>query len=192
MTSWLDRNARKIEKPRALLPSCIPEEGGTWADFGCGEGIFTSVLYELVGPECTIHAVDTNRRSLRKLKANFSETHPLANLTIHQADFTQPLALPPLDGFVIANALHFIRDELKEEVLSLLVRYLKPAGRAIVIEYNSRRSNFVVPHAMDEKQFIQLAGRIGLLDVSIASRVPSSFMGEMYAGVGVASSPYLP
>ena len=189
MNLWLEKNAGKLEKPRHLLPPCIPTQGGVWADIGCGEGIFTTVLYELVGPDCEIYAVDKNRRPLQKLLNNFAEQYPEANVMTLQKDFTQPLDLPTLDGFVMANALHFIQDDLKGNTLDRLVKLLKPGGRAIIIEYNARRGNVAVPHPLDEKGFVELASEIGLVDVHIAAKVPSSFMGEMYAGVGIAASP---
>jgi ubiquinone/menaquinone biosynthesis C-methylase UbiE len=189
MNTWLEKNARKLEKPRQLLPPCIPDAGGVWADIGSGVGIFTAVLYELVGPDCDIHAVDKNRRSLQKLAAHFSETNPQAVLHSHKEDFRQPLDLPSLDGFVMANALHFVRDDQKRVVLSQLVEYLKPGGRAIIIEYNAHRGNFAVPYPLDEVGFLELAKEIGLQNAHIAAKVPSSFMGEMYAGVGLAPSP---
>ncbi len=189
MNSWLEKNARKLEKPRQLLPPCIPKPGGVWADIGCGEGIFTAVLYELVGPDCEIYAADKNRRPLQRLLNNFAELYPEANVMTLQQDFTQPLDLPALDGFVMANALHFVKDSKKRVVLNQLTSLLKPGGRAIIIEYNARRDNFAVPHPLDEKGFVELASEVGLVDVHIAAKVASSFMGEMYAGVGIALSP---
>jgi len=189
MNSWLEQNRRKLEKPRQLLPPCIPTPGGIWADIGCGEGIFTAVLYELVRPDCEIYAVDKNRRSLQKLLNNFADLYPEANVMTLQQDFRQSLDLPALDGFIMANALHFIQDDLKSKVLNRLVKLLKPGGRAIIIEYNAPRGNFAVPHPLDEKEFVELASEIGVVDVHIAAKVPSSFMGEMYVGVGIAPLP---
>lgn len=189
MPTWLEKNARRLEKPRQLLPNCLPEPGGTWADIGCGEGVFTVVLYEIIGPDCEIHAVDKNRGALRRLEANFAETHPQATLHAHKADFRDPLELPQLDGLVIANALHFVIDEQKGEVLQRLVHNLKPGGRAIIVEYNAQRGNLAVPYPLDDAGFIELGRKTGLADLRIAARTPSSFMGEMYAGVGIAPSP---
>lgn len=183
MKSWLEKNARKLEKPRRLLPPCIPSQGGTWADFGCGEGIFTAVLYEQVGPECEIHAIDRSRRSLQILTNNFSESFPHAKLHSHNVDFRQAIDIPMLDGFVMANSLHFVQANQKHALLHHLVQFLKPSGRAIIVEYNSRKGNFAVPHPIDENGFRMLAEEVGLQDVCIAVKTPSSFMGEMYAGV---------
>lgn len=189
MRTWIEQNARKLEKPRQLLPPCIPNPGGIWADIGCGEGIFTAVLYELVGPQCEIYAVDKNRRPLQKLLNNFADLYPEANVITLQQDFRQSLDIPALDGFVLANALHFIQDDLKGNALNRLVKLLKPGGRAILIEYNARKGNFAVPHPLDEIGFRELAKEIGLQEIQIAAKVRSSFMGEMYAGVGFAPSP---
>ena len=188
MKSWLDKNTRKLEKPRRLLPPCFPNPGGTWADFGCGEGIFTAVLYEQVGPDCEIHAIDRSRRSLQNLATNFSETFPHAIIHSHNVDFRQVDDIPRLDGFIMANSFHFIPDHEKLTVLRHLVQFLKPGSRAIIVEYNSTRGNFAVPNPIDEHGFLQLAKEVGFLDVSIAARAPSSFMGEMYAGVGIVPS----
>jgi ubiquinone/menaquinone biosynthesis C-methylase UbiE len=190
MSTWLEKNARRLEKPRQLLPNCLPEPGGTWADFGCGEGVFSVVLYEIIGPDCEIHAVDKNRGVLRRLKANFADVYPQATIHAHKADFRKPLDIPKLDGFVIANALHFVFDDQKEEVLQSLIHHLKPGGRAIIVEYNAHRGNLAVPHPLDDAGFIELGRKIGLVDVRISARAPSSFMEEMYAGVGITPSPW--
>ena len=189
MSTWLEKNSRKLEKPRQLLPLCIPKLGGIWADFGCGEGIFTTVLYELVEPDCEIYAVDKKRRSLNTLLSNFEQLYPEAIIHALHKDFRQPLDIPALDGFVMANSLHFVKEDQKRSAFNQLVKHLKPGGRAIIIEYNARRGNFAVPHPLDENGFLKLASKVGLVDVHIAAKVESSFMGEMYAGVGIAPSP---
>jgi precorrin-6B methylase 2 len=98
-----------------LLRQGVPAAGGVWADLGAGSGAFTLALAELVGPEAVIYALDRERGALRQLAGAMQARFP--NVTLHTvaADFTQPLALPPLDGVVMANSLHFVRR--KEPVL---------------------------------------------------------------------------
>lgn len=179
---WLSRDARKFKKAQQLLSPCITKSGGRWADFGCGEGIFTAVLYNLLGPKCEIYAVDKSQRALGRLKHNFQDTFPDASLHINHADFTTPLSLPALDGFILANAFHFIRDDQKGLVLVELSRLLKPEGQIIIIEYNTSRSNYAVPYPLPENEFLRLADLINLQNARIMARVPSSFLGELYAG----------
>lgn len=69
---------------------------------------------------------------------------PGTRVTFHVADFTRPLALPPLHGIVMANALHFVRDSTP--VLHALIQLLIPGGRLILVEYDADHGNPWVPH----------------------------------------------
>jgi ubiquinone/menaquinone biosynthesis C-methylase UbiE len=183
----------RIAKARTLLqPGIPPGFGGVWADLGCGDGIFTAALASLAGPEGEIYAVDKSRGALERLKRTFTAEHAGATVHAMAADFTDPadstgtrrLPLPPLDGIVMANSLHFVRN--KTPVLTRVAALLKPGGRLIVVEYNASQGNFAVPHPLDELGFLRLAGAAGLRQAHIMSRIPSSFLGEMYAGIAFA------
>ena len=180
--TWAGREARRIHKAITLLQPGISGPGGVWADIGCGDGIFTSALYTLIQPQGEIYAIDRDRFALDALAHNFAESYPGAKLHTRHADFTHELALPTLDGIVMANSIHFVAD--KAPVLARLIRLLKPGGRLIVVEYNTSRGNPAVPYPLDEHGFLRLAAQVGLHQPRILARIPSSFLGEMYAGMG--------
>jgi ubiquinone/menaquinone biosynthesis C-methylase UbiE len=190
LTPWAEREARRIQKAVTLLQPGIPGPGGLWADVGCGDGIFTSALHSLIRPGDEIYAVDRDQYVLDALACNFAESYPDAVLHPVRADFGRGLMLPPLDGLVMANSLHFARTCAgtdvtdKASVLARLTSLLKPGRRLIVVEYNTNRGNAAVPYPLDEAGFIKLATDVGLRDAQIMARIPSSFLGEMYAGVG--------
>jgi hypothetical protein len=71
--------------------------------------------------------------------------------------------------------------------LARLVKLLKPGGRFIVVEYNTRRGNAAVPYPLDEWGFLALAEEAGLGQAEIVARIPSTFLGEMFAGVARAT-----
>ncbi|HXD11335.1 MAG TPA: class I SAM-dependent methyltransferase, partial [Anaerolineales bacterium] len=99
-----------------LLRPANLDQGGTWADFGAGSGAFSLALRELIGLHATIYAVDKDRSALNELvKAHRAEFGTSQNVHTMRADFAGALSLPPLDGIVMANSLHFFRD--KEKVL---------------------------------------------------------------------------
>jgi len=49
------------------------------------------------------------------------------------------------------------------------------------------RGNFAVPHPLDETGFLTLAAQVGLPQPRIIAKIPTTFLGEMYAGMGTAS-----
>ncbi len=186
MSTWAELEARRIQKACILLRRGVEGTGGAWADLGCGSGIFTAALVSLLRPGSEIYAVDKHRRALDAVVRNLSDGYEDALLHPVLADFTRPLGLPQLDGILMANSLHFVKR--KEPVLVRLVRLLKPGGRLVVVEYNTSRGNYAVPHPMNEAGFIDLAKRAGLDQVCVLAKIPSTFLGEMYAGMGLTES----
>lgn len=165
-----------------LRPGIVsPEKGAVWADLGAGDGVFTLALAELLTPDATIFMVDRDRRALERGAAEVSRRVPAANLIPLSADFTQPLELPPLDGMVMANSLHFVRR--KESLLSGLMTALKPAGHFLLVEYNTDGGNPWVPFPLSFATWVDLALRAGFSDVRLLARVPSRFLGEIYSAV---------
>jgi len=166
-----------------LLRNGIPGPGGVWADLGSGSGAFTLALADLIGATGHIYSVDKDRGALREqeraMRSRFSGT------TVHYltADFTQLLDLPPLDGIVMANSLHYVRK--KDPVLQLIRSYLKPAGRLLIVEYNADRGNMWVPYPFSYRTWEVLAGQNGFSSTQLLATVPSRFFGEIYSAVSM-------
>src|SRR6185312_1071147 len=93
-----------------------------------------------------IYSIDRDRRALQRQQSELSRRFPDTVLHTVHADFTRPLDLPPLDGVVMANSLHFQRD--KDAVLRRMLNYLKPGGRLVLVEYNADRGNHWVPYPL--------------------------------------------
>jgi trans-aconitate methyltransferase len=175
---------RRSHKAHLLLQPAVASCGGIWADLGCGEGVFTQLLAAmLLQPGSEIYAVDKDRQALDRLRRNIAESEtPIWPIL---ADFTGPLSLPALDGLVMANSLHFVRE--KKPLLTRLIRLLRPGGRLVVIEYNTNRGNYAVPYPLTDTEFLALANEVGLDQAQIVARVPSSFLGQQYTGIGQAA-----
>ncbi len=105
--------------------------------------------------------------------------------TVHYiaADFTRPVELPPLDGLVMANSLHYQRN--KGPVLQLVRGYLKPGGRLILVEYNTDHGNPWVPHPISYPTWEDLARRNGFDSTQLLATVPSRFLREIYSALSV-------
>ncbi len=167
-----------------LLQSGIPVTGGIWADFGSGRGAFSLALAELLGSQGWLVSVDKNRAALEHAQRSVQKRYPVLDHRILVANFTQPLNLPALDGLVVANALHFLRE--KDETVRLLSSYLKPGGRFIVVEYNTDRGNHWVPYPFSFTTWLAITQRCGLQKTALLATRPSSFLGEFYSAVSHA------
>lgn len=165
-----------------LLRAANLTQGGTWADLGAGSGAFTLALRELVGLDATIYAVDKDRGALNQLesthRARFGSSR---NLILLNQDLTRPSHIPPLDGVIMANSLHFFRD--KEKVLRHVHALLKPNGALLLIEYNVDSGNIWVPHPLSFETYQVIAQRAGLSEPRLLAKIPSRFLKEFYSAV---------
>jgi len=164
-----------------LLHDGIPDPGGVWADLGSGWGAFTLALADLLGHGGEIYSVDKDGGSLREQERAMASMFPQNDVHYMVADFTRPLDLPPLDGIVIANALHYVRQ--KEPVLQMLRSYLKPGARLILVEYNDDRGNPWVPYPLSYPTWQALSARSGLTSTRLLARVPSRHLNEIYSAL---------
>lgn len=111
---------------------------GTWADLGCGSGLFTKALATLLADGSTIYAIDQTDTFRADNMVSKSKT----NIIFRKQDIEkQELNLAALDGILMANALHYIKD--KDSFLEKLKRILKPEGAFLLVEYDT---DIPVPH----------------------------------------------
>jgi SAM-dependent methyltransferase len=164
----------------ALIAGAIPRSPGTWADLGAGDGTFTLALADLLSPGAQVHAVDRDGAALAALRR---APHDVNGVTIHctRADFLQPLVLPPLDGVLLANALHYVEPDEQGALLARLRDGLRAGGRIVIVDYEGRRPNHWVPHVISRSRLRALALKLGMATPVEVGSYPSAFGGEMYA-----------
>lgn len=169
-----------------LIRDGVSGGGSVWADLGSGEGAFTLALADLLGPSGYIYSVDTDARALQEQRRELQAGFPAVKLEQRAADFTRPLDLPPLDGIVMANSLHFQRR--KEPVLRLVRGMLKPGGRLVLVEYNADRGNWWVPYPMSYPTWEALATANGFVETRLLTTQPSRFLREIYSALSYTPS----
>ncbi len=166
-----------------LIHAAIPKSGGIWAGFGAGSGAFTLALADCIGGAGTIYAIDQDSSALRQNKLTLASQFPNIESHYLTADFTKPLNLPPVDGLVAANTIHFHRH--KEPILRQMMSYLKPGGRFIIVEYNIDHGNQWVPYPFTYSDWETLAAAVGLSDTRQLAVRPSRFLHEIYSAVSM-------
>jgi SAM-dependent methyltransferase len=154
-----------------------------WADLGSGTGAFTLALADLLGPGGRIVSVDRDAAALRQQSMAMAARYPDVALEQRVADFTTDLALSPLDGIVMANALHFQRDH--ESTVRRILAMLRPGGRFVLVEYDADRGNPWVPYPLSFATWQAMATAAGFDQPQLLGCVPSRFLGAIYSALAI-------
>jgi len=135
----------KLNEAIALIDGAVPylQRAGQpragrplhWADLGCGTGLFTEALARILPAGSILYGVDTHpglptAAQLRPALPTGSQLHPIT------ADFEKDdLPLKDLDGILMANSLHYIKN--KATLIKKLQTYMLPNAPFIIIEYDT-------------------------------------------------------
>jgi len=164
-----------------LLRDGIEGAGPVWADLGAGSGAFTLALADLLGPKGEIYAIDRDGSRLRDNARAMASRFPSVRVHYQEADFRRPVTLPPLDGVLMANALHF--QSAQEELVQCLRGYLRPGGRFLIVEYDIDRENYAVPHPVPYSAWQSIARHSGFEHTALLATRPSRFLRSIYSAV---------
>ncbi len=149
-----------------------------WADLGCGSGTFTSALAHQLEGGGVIYAVDQNKNALNKIPDDYNDVQILK----HQTDFTE-IDLPNnLDGILMANSLHYVKD--KYSFINNIKNYLKASGIIIIIEYDTDKSNHWVPFPISFQSLKSLFESCGFTWIKKLNEHPSIYRrANMYSAI---------
>lgn len=134
-----------------------------WADLGCGNGLFSQALLSLLPEHSQIYAVD-------------QQFYHFEDPNIHfiQADFIKKTPqLPPLNGILMANSLHFVADKLA--FLEKIKLQLSPKGAFLLIEYDVQRGNQWVPYPLSYTAALDLFKEAGFQSLGKLNEMPSLY-----------------
>lgn len=164
-----------------LIRGGVTDAGQVWADLGAGRGAFTLALADLLPEGSRIYAVDRDEAALHANAREIRKQFPEAQVTYLRGDFTGSLRLPGLDGIVMANSLHFQRDQ--PAALATVCANLRPGGRLVLVEYNIERGNPAVPYPVPYRRWTELAAAAGFKATELLHRRPSRFLSEIYSAL---------
>jgi SAM-dependent methyltransferase len=115
------------------LKTVMPQN---WADLGSGNGLFSKALLSLLPGKSVVYATD---------KQPF--TFPGTAIQFLEKDFEKDeLSLPLLDGILMANSLHFVKNKLV--FLKEIKKHLLPAAVFLLVEYDIETPNRWVPYPL--------------------------------------------
>jgi len=151
---FIDNRLRRwLHPPRKILAPYV-RPGMTALDFGCGMGLFSLALAELVGPDGRVLSVDLQPQMLAVLARRAAAAGVQSRITTHACP-ADTLALDePIDFALAFYSAHEVPDlgRLLTEIHALL----RPAGQLLVVEPRGH-----VP-GRDFEAMLALAEPIGL------------------------------
>ena len=141
-----------------------------WADLGCGDGLFTRALADLLAAGSMIHAMDIDSSALRALPSS----HKGTRITTHRGDFVSDTwPFTGLDGILMANSLHYVENQ------AAFVRrcepYMNPDRRFLIVEYDTNTANPWVPYPVSRARLTTLFEAAGYSSIRVLQTRASVF-----------------
>jgi trans-aconitate methyltransferase len=156
----------------------IQDKQTTWADLGCGSGLFTRALSSLLYTGSTIYAVDKRISSFQR--HSFSGQ---VLITTIESDFVRDdLNLQNLDGILMANSLHFVKN--KKQFIEKLIPLFYSTPVFLMVEYDTDFPNPWVPHPLRFDTLKKLFTEMGFSVVKKINEKKSLYhSGKIYSAI---------
>ncbi len=170
---WLERPEREREElPKAVIENMELKTTDTVADIGAGSGYFTFRMAPVVTGGKVI-AVDIQQEMLDFIEGRKEETgHQNVVTLLGEVDDTR-LPKGEVDAVLMVDAYHEFSHPW--EMMTSIVKGLKPGGRVILIEYRGEDPTVAIKplHKMTQRQAIREMAAVGLEHVETRDFLPS-------------------
>lgn len=164
-----------LEDAIDLIKPSAPFPKSTWADLGCGSGLFTRALATLLPSGSSIYAVDQNMNG-------FIESPGIIDVSVIPIEMnfeSDEFPFDNLDGVLMANSLHFVKN--KETLIRKLERAFAGDRKFIIVEYDTNISNPWVPYPVSYLALRGLFYKAGYTSITQLGEKPSAFnRGNLY------------
>jgi trans-aconitate methyltransferase len=158
-----------------LIQHPVTKEKAAYADLGCGNGLFTKALAQLLAPESIIYAVDKNKTALNSFSVDSNIHLQKLNIDFIKDEFP----FKNLSGILMANSLHYVED--KNAFLLKAKASLSADGYFIIVEYDTNKANQWVPYPVSFSSLHNLFEKINFYSVQKLNTHPSRYWRTMYS-----------
>ncbi len=189
---WLEREERETEeKPEQVVEAMDLQPDSVVADIGAGTGYFSFRIAPRI-PRGKVLAVDIQPEMLEAIEKKKVATG-IANVETVLGSIEDPkLAPESIDLALLVDAYHEFSHP--HEMMSALVRALRPGGRIVLVEYRGEDPSVpILPlHKMTEAQAVKEMATVGLHLLQNFSLLPQQHLmvfEKRAAGAGSAGKP---
>jgi len=159
-----------------LIRHPVDSKQNVWADLGCGDGLFTNALSQLLVKDSLIYAVDKDRHALSNVSVK--DGIQLKQLELNFVEDVLPFE--NLSGILMANAFHYVKH--KKNFIQKCIGCLSDDGYFLVVEYDRNVSNPWVPYPVS---FVLLQNLFSSFNYTVRKlqQVQSRYSGLMYSAL---------
>lgn len=159
---WLERPRRNAEEqPQKVISALDLKPTDVVADLGAGTGYFSFRIAPRL-PQGKVLAVDVQPEMIEILN-ELKTQKQIANVEPILGSVTDPkLPANSVDVALMVDAYH--EFEYPKEMMSAIVKALKPGGRAVLVEYRGENPLILIKglHKMTQKQVQKEMAAVGL------------------------------
>jgi len=138
----------------------------SWADLGCGSGVFTRALASLLSQGSLIYAID-------KTPGAIADKNGVHIKTITLDFLSAPLPFDKIDGFLLANSIHYVKE--KSAFIQKLLSHLHESGVIFLVEYDTDMPNRWVPYPLRFDDLEKLFSDHGFSSIERLHSMPSIY-----------------
>jgi ubiquinone/menaquinone biosynthesis C-methylase UbiE len=154
--SFDSRIRRWLQNPQKILRPYI-QEGMTVLDVGCGPGLFTIDMAQMVGKSGRVIASDLQEGMLQKVRDKIKGTELEERITLHKCEENKIGVSEHVDFVLLFYMVHEVPN--KEELFDEIGTILSPNGQVLMVEppFHVSKAAF--------KETIRKARNVGFTDV---------------------------
>jgi 2-polyprenyl-3-methyl-5-hydroxy-6-metoxy-1,4-benzoquinol methylase len=153
---WLIRETRELEEnPSVVLEQLGLMPGMSVCDLGCGNGFYTLLMAQKVGPTGKVYAVDIQPEMLQLLSRRAAEAKIDQIDMIHSTVNDAKLPDGKVDLLLLVDVYHEFSHP--EEMLASIRKSLSPEGVVALVEFRGEDPRVPIKplHKMTKKQILK-------------------------------------
>lgn len=138
----------QLAAPHDVLKHVRIAPGMRVGDFGAGSGTYSSLLWNKVGEEGRVYALDALPQSLESIRRKALVEGRRCHTICTEFESELPMRDNLLDVAVVANTLHAVDPVRRPSFVSELSRVLVPGGQALVLDWAGSFKNMGPPASL--------------------------------------------